>query len=159
MKRTLAELADLVDGTVSGDESVTVSGLAGIPDAQEGDITFLSNPKYRQQILTTKASAVIAANNVEGASVPFIITDEPYVAYAKIAQLFFQKPVSPCGISDQASVSPNARVGQDPSIFPFVYVGGNAIIGDRVICYPGVYIGDNVTIGDDVVLHPHVTGL
>ena len=157
MKKTLAELAELVGGTVSGDESVTISGVAGIADAQEGDITFLSNAKYRHQILTTNASAVIAASDVEGASVPFVITSEPYVAYAKIAQLFFQKPLDPLGISGQASVSPSARTGRDPSIFPFVYIGNDAVIGDRVICYPGVYIGDNVTIGDDVVLHPNVT--
>ena len=123
MKKTLAELAELVDGTVCGDDSVIISGIAGIPDAQEGDITFLTNPKYRQQVLSTKASAVIAAGEIEGASVPLILTAEPYVAYAKIAQLFFQKPPTPRGVSDQAAVSPSVKVGRDPSIFPFVYYG------------------------------------
>ncbi len=157
MKKTLTELARIVDGEVVGDGSTVIAGIAGVTEAQQGDITFLSNPKYRQQLLNTKASAVIAAEVIEGVRVPFIITADPYVGYARIAQLFFKKPLSPRGISKEATVASSARIGKDPSIFPHVFVGERVKLGDRIVCYPGVYVGDNASIGDDVVLHPNVT--
>lgn len=157
MNKTLSELATLIGGTVVGDGAVIISGIAGITDAKEGDITFLSNPKYRHHVRTTRASAVIAAEPISEVERPFLVTSDPYGAYAKVAQLFLQKPLKPLGISQEAHVSATALFGRDPSIFPFVYIGEEVTIGDRVVLYPGVYIGHQVRIGDDVVLYPNVT--
>jgi UDP-3-O-[3-hydroxymyristoyl] glucosamine N-acyltransferase len=100
---------------------------------------------------------VIAAELIEGLTIAHLITPEPYLAYAKIAQLFFQKPYKPQGLSQSAIVPSTARIGKDVSIFPLVYIGENVIIGDRVTLYPGVYIGDDAVVGNDVIFYPHVT--
>jgi len=155
--KTLAELARIVGGEVAGDASVTISGLAGISEAKEGDITFLANQKYRSRLLESRASAVIAAESIEGMRVPFLLTPDPYLAYAKIAHFLFQKPYKAQGISNEAAIAASARIGRDASIFPLVYIGENVTTGNRVALYPGAYIGDNSVIGDDVVFYPNVT--
>ena len=157
MEKTLAELAQLVGGRVVGDETIKVKGLASVLDAQEGQITFLSNPKYRSQLLRTRASAIVASEAIKDIKLPFLIAPDPYLAYAKIARLFFLNPPEAHGISKEAFISPHACIGKDAAIAPFVYVGENAVIGDRATLYPGVYIGDNVKIGDEVILYPNVT--
>jgi len=156
LKKTLGELAQIIEGKVVGDSSITISGLSGISEAREGDITFLANPKYRSQLSKTQASAVIASEVIEGVKLPFLITPDPYLAYAKIAQLLFRKTYRPRGISKEAIIAESAKIGRDPSIFPLVYIGENVIIGDRATLYPGVYIGNNTKIGDDVIFYPHV---
>ena len=157
MEKTLAELAQLFGGRVVGDGSIKIKGLASISDAQEGHITFLANPKYRSQLSKTRASAIIASEAIDGVKTPFLIASNPYLAYTKIAQLFFLKPYESKGISNEAIISPTARIGKDVTIAPLVYVGKNVVIGDRVTLYPGVYIGDEVKIGDDVIFYPNVT--
>ena len=157
MKKSVAELARMVGGTVAGDGSVTITGLAGMSEARKGEITFLSNPKYRSLLSETRASAVIAKEESEKMRVPFIICSDPYVAYAKIAQLFFQKPHKPQGISKQASIASSAFIGPEATISPFVFIGENVRIGARVTLHPGVFIGDDTVIGDDIVFHPNVT--
>lgn len=156
MEKSLAELAQIVGGKVVGDGSIIINGLASVSEAREGVITFLANPKYRAELSKTKASAVIAPQVIEALRIPHLITPEPYVAYAKIARLFFQKPYHPRGISKEAVISSSARIGQDVSVFPHVYIGENVTIGDRATLYPGVYIGDDVIIGNDVIFYPHV---
>ena len=156
-EKTLNELAALVGGEVTGDGAVRINGIAGASEAEEGSITFLANPKYRSRVLKTRASAVITAEKIEELNLPLLITPDPYLAYAKIARLFFLKPYEPAGISPDAVISPSARIGKDPSISPLVYVGEDTVIGERVTLYPGVYIGDDVKIGDDVTLYPNVT--
>ncbi|MBN2468584.1 MAG: UDP-3-O-(3-hydroxymyristoyl)glucosamine N-acyltransferase [Deltaproteobacteria bacterium] len=157
MEKTVAELAELAGATVVGDGSVSITGLAAVSDAQKGDITFFSNLKYRSRLLETRASAVISAETVEGLHIPFLITPNPYAAYAVIARLFFMKPHQPRGISNDAHIAPSARIGADSSIYPFVYVGEQVTIGDRVTLHPGVHIGDGTVVGDDVIMHPNVT--
>lgn len=157
MGKTLGELARIVGGEVVGDSSLVIRGLAGVSEAEKGDITFLANQKYRSRLLESRASAVIAAEHIEGMRIPFLITPEPYLAYAKIAQFLFQTPNEARGISNEASIAATARIGGDASIFPLVYIGERVTIGDRITLYPGVHIGDDSVIGEDVVFYPNVT--
>ena len=157
MEKTLAEIAQIVGGTAVGDSSTKIKGIASIADAQEGHITFLSNKKYRSQLFKTRASALIASEIIEEVKLPCLIVSDPYLAYAKIAQLFFPNPFEPKGISKEAIISPGARIGKDVTISPFVYVGENVVIGDRTILHPGVYIGDDSKIGAEAFFYPQVT--
>jgi UDP-3-O-[3-hydroxymyristoyl] glucosamine N-acyltransferase len=153
MTKTLKELADLVDGKVLGEDSILISGIAGIEEAKEGEITFLSNPKYMKKIKDTKASALIATQEIEGFDRPILLTKNPYLAYAKIVGLFHEIPNPPQGIDDQAIIGKGVKIGKGCSISPFVFMGEEIEIGNRVIIYPFVFIGDGVKIGDDTVIH------
>jgi UDP-3-O-[3-hydroxymyristoyl] glucosamine N-acyltransferase len=155
MTKTLQELAEHVGGTVLGDGSILISGIAGIEEAREGEITFLSNPRYAKKVKETKASALIAAQEVEGFDRPILLTENPYLAYAKIVGIFHEISHPAPGIDDQAIIGKRVKIGKGCSISPFVFIGEEAEIGDRVIIYPFVFIGKGVKIGDDTLIHAH----
>jgi UDP-3-O-[3-hydroxymyristoyl] glucosamine N-acyltransferase len=156
MKRSLESLAREVGGQVKGDGSIGISGLAGLEGAREGDITFVSNERFIPLLKKTKASAAIVAQEIEGVSLPLLITPNPPLAMAKILTLFTARPYVPGGVSATAWVSPSAKVSEDATVYPFASIGDEAQIGARVTIYPGASIGPQAIIGEDTVIHPQV---
>jgi len=157
VKATIKQLAQLVGGEIIGDENLVITGVAGIDEAGEGDITFIANPKYTPKLKTTKASAVYVSLAETSQDKTLIRTRNPYLAFAKTVDLFHPQPEVPRKIFETCYISPSAQIGQDVCIYPFVYIGNNTKIGDRVVIYPGVFIGDNVEIGEDSVIHSNVS--
>jgi len=157
MNKKLKELAAWVGGTVIGDGDVTISGVAAIEEAQPGDLTFISIPKYLSMLSATRASAVIVSPNVTQRDKPLLSVANPYLAFAKILSLYTQKAYKPKGIDPQAWISPTARMGKEVTVYPFVCVGDRCSIGDRVTLYPGVSVGEDSSIGDESILHAHVS--
>lgn len=157
MKKRLKELAEWVGGVVVGDGDALITGVAPIEGAQEGEITFVANPKYLPKLNETRASAVIVSKEIRSAPRNLICVDNPYLAFAKVLQLFHPRSYEAKGVDPKAWVSPLARLGQDVSIFPFVYVGDRSVIGDRVTLFPGVYVGEDVVIGEDSILYANVS--
>lgn len=157
IKRRLRELADLVDGRIIGDEGTIITGINSIDQAKEGEITFISNPRYLSMAGTTEASAIIVSPDFKESEKPLLCTDNPYLAYAKIASLFHKKPYQARGVDRNAVIGNNTEIGKDVSIYPLVYVGDNVKIGDRVFLYPGVYVGDDVYIGEDTVVYANAS--
>ena len=157
IKKSLEELAHFVGGKVTGDGSIPITGINSIDCAQSGEITFISNPKYRSMAEKTKASAIIVSPDFEMSQTPLLYTDNPYLAYAKIAGLFLCRPKRERGIDKNAVIGENAEIGEKVSICPFVYIGDNVKIEDGVSLYPGVYIGDDVQIGEGTTIHANVS--
>ncbi len=156
-KVELNELARLVNGKVVGDGSTIISGVAGIKDAKEGDITFLAQLKYAPDVKNSKASAIVLGKPLEESSLPTIIVENPMFAFSKLISHFYVKPYSPKGVSPKAVIGNDTDLGKDLSIYPSVTVGDNAKIGDRVTLYPGVFVGEGSEIGDDSVIYPNVS--
>ena len=157
MKMKLKELAQWIGGTVVGDGEVEIHSVASIEDAKEGEITFIANPKYLSKLNQTRASAVIVSPEVIPGEKPLLCVKNPYLAFAKILALFTQKPYQSKGIDSNAWVSPTAQLGEDLTVYPFVYIGDRCHIGDRVTLYPGVYVGEDSSIGEDSILHANVS--
>jgi len=157
MKKRLREIAEWVDGTVVGDGEVEISGVAAIEEARAGEITFIANPKYLPRLSETLASAIIVSKEVIQADKPLLCVTHPYLAFARVLTLFSHKPYQPKGIDSNAWISPTAKLGEDLSLYPFVYIGDHCSIGDRVILYPGVYVGEDSSIGEDSILYPNVS--
>ncbi len=156
MEKRVSEIAKFLDGTVSGDGNIVISGVKGIDEAEKGDLTFLANPKYRKKLEDTRASAVLVSQAVPSAAALIIVSD-PYLCLAKILGLFYPpEPVVP-GVSKSAYICSGASVSADAMVYPGAYVGKNAVIGSRTVLHPGVYIGDETTIGQDTVIFPNVT--
>ncbi|MGA3083186.1 MAG: UDP-3-O-(3-hydroxymyristoyl)glucosamine N-acyltransferase [Thermodesulfobacteriota bacterium] len=154
---SLEQLARLVGGEVRGVCENLLIGISGIQEAQKGQITFLSNPKYGKDLETTQASAVIVGSQFPQTSKPLLITSNPYLAYARIAQFFAPRPEHPLGISSLAHRGEDCRIGDKVSIYPFVYLGNQVEIENGVVLYPGVYVGDSVRIGKDSIIYPNVS--
>ena len=159
--KSLTELADHVGGRVVGDGNVVIHKVAPIEEAEPGEITFLSNPRYRKFLSQCKASAVIVGPGMArvGANdIPrnFLEASNPYVAFARILQLFHSQPEFSGQVSPSTHVDPTATVAQGVTIFPYAFVGPGVNIGPDSVLYPGVFLGDNVQVGAACVLHANV---
>src|SRR5690242_16994861 len=160
--KTLFELAREVGGEVVGDGNILIHGVAGIEDAGAGEITFLTNARYHRYLARSQASAVIIGRRTldrEPENRPgrgYLRASDPYVAFAKILQLFTPPDVYDKAVSPAAFIDPTATIDADVTIFPNAFIGPNAQIGARSVLYPGVFIGRNVQIGTDCVLHANV---
>ncbi len=152
----LSYLAEFVGGEIFGDD-IVICGISTIDSAKEKELTFLANPKYKKKIFSTNASAIIVKEKIEGLDKSLIICENPYLAYAKIAHLFYNPPKIKREISPYAFLGEGVKLGKDVSIYPFVYIDDNAEIGDRVTIMPHVFIGQNVKIGEDSFIYPNVT--
>ena len=155
-KFLLSDLAGKIGASLQGPD-VEVTGIAPVEEAAPGQVTFLSNPKYARQARETKASAIIVKEAIAGAGCAFLLTPNPYLAFACAVELFHPKALPAPGVSAQASIHPAAVLGKDVHVGPFVSVEEGAVVGDRVALHPGVYIGKGAVVGDESVLYPRVT--
>jgi UDP-3-O-[3-hydroxymyristoyl] glucosamine N-acyltransferase len=154
---SLKKLAEAIEGRVIGDADLMIRGVAGIKEAQPGEITFLANAKYAPLLRETKASAVILSKPDPNVSCAQLIVENPYYAFSRVVSALNDNPYRATGISPLASIGKNVRLGRDLSIHPFVTIGDRAVIGDRVTLHPGVYIGEETEIGDDSIVYANVS--
>ena len=137
----LSELAEQFNLQIEGDGNTLIEGVGTLSDASGTQISFLSNPAYREQLKTTQAAAVIiSADDVKNCTNNVLIADNPYVSYAKIAGIFDPRRPSKPGLHNSASIDSSATIGRD------VFIGANAVIG------PGCEIADACFIGPGCVL-------
>jgi len=155
----LQDIAERLRCRLDGDGSIEIERVAGIEHAQPGDLTFVANPKYHQHLASTRASAVIVADQTPrgDSATAFLRTAAPALAFAQAIGLFRQAIVPRKGIDPASSIAPDAAIGPDVSIGPFVVVAAGASIGARTIVYPNVVIGPAAVIGEDCVIHSHVS--
>lgn len=139
------------------DVNPDITKLAPIDTADAGNLSFIANPDYAKFATMTKASALFVREAYAACAAIQLITPEPYLAFAKTAQLFYKAPAMPSGISQQAYVAVDAKLGENVSVAPFAYVSSKAQIGKNVVLYPGVFVGEGVVIGDDSILLANAT--
>ncbi|MDD5491294.1 MAG: UDP-3-O-(3-hydroxymyristoyl)glucosamine N-acyltransferase [bacterium] len=158
MEKTLAELATLVGGKILGDPQLMIKGVAGIREAKQDEITFLSNPKYIKELAQTSAGAIIISPEVPIQNMAAIICDNPYLAFARILDVFYPlEQIIPVGVHASAVISPQAKLGANVAIGPFVVVEEGATIGDGTVIYPGTYIGKGSKIGNACRLYANIS--
>lgn len=154
-KMTLGKLAEHVGGMIIGDENIVISAASTLNNATEGQITFLSNPKYEPQVKGTDASAVIAAKEMD-TNANLLIAADPYYAFMQIVVLLHgHRKHQLSGISKLANISDSAKIGNNCHIHPCVTIQANVEIGDNCIIYPGVFIGNDSIIGSDCIFYPN----
>jgi len=151
--KTLKELAEFLGGTVRGDETCRVNGLAPLEAAGPDKITFLANPKYAAKVATTGAGAVLMAPGGESYGRNVIEVANPYLCFAKLLNLFYVQPHAPRGVLPEAVVGTGVALGDDISVYPGAVIGDNVTIGDRCIIHPGAVLYPGVVIGDDTTIH------
>ncbi|RUO38211.1 UDP-3-O-(3-hydroxymyristoyl)glucosamine N-acyltransferase [Aliidiomarina shirensis] len=156
---TLNELAAKIGATVRGNGELTVTGLATLANAGPSQVGFLANEKYKTQLATTQAGAVIIHPNQDDAEVlaNALISENPYLSYAYAAQVFDDAPKASLTIDARASVAETATLGANVSIGPFAVVSAGAVIGDNAIIGANCFIGENAQVGADTRLWQGVT--
>jgi UDP-3-O-[3-hydroxymyristoyl] glucosamine N-acyltransferase len=167
----LGELAKRLNCRLEGPAEVEITGVNGLEEARESEISFLSNPKYAPKLPSSRAAAFIVGNDVPFPGKVLLRSDYPYLAFAKALEIFFPPYRPPAGIHPTAVIATSARLGRNASIGPYVVIEDNVEIGDdcilksHVCIYRGVKVGhrftahshvsirENVRIGDGVTIH------
>jgi UDP-3-O-[3-hydroxymyristoyl] glucosamine N-acyltransferase len=157
----LHDLAERLQCRLEGNGNVEILGLAAIENARPGDLTFIANPKYFSKLPATRASAVICGEQLPDEARPqptcaLLRSRDPYTSFARAVGLLAQGHVPARGVDRLSSVAPDAVIGADVSIGPFVVIESGASIGAGTTIYPNVVVGRSAVIGDDCVLHSHV---
>jgi len=132
-----------------------ITALAGIEHAIPGQLTFVSNPKYNAAAKSTKASAIIVAENFPAINAGMLRSKNPYLAWAKAIALFYRPPIYPPGIHPAAVVHPHAKLGNNAHLGPYVVIDEDVVIGDNAILLAHVVIYRGVTIGNNFFAHAH----
>lgn len=155
---SLSTLADLLGIEYRGDEHYSITGLATLSEAGPSDLSFLAKSSYKDQLETSKAGVVILKEeDLPDESMNALITDDPYLIFAKVTQLFDNRPKKKVGIHPSAHISDTATIGEDCSIAANVVIGENVTIGKGCEIGAGTVIGDDSSLGDDCHLNANVT--
>lgn len=154
----LSELAAHTGARLSpGSPDIEIKRATSLDDAESGDITFLSNPRYTTRVNDTCASAIYVAEDFEtDKDIILLRSKDPYLSYTRALRLFHPEPVLAAFQHPTAVVDPTAEIGDGVSIGPHVVIGAHARIGSGVVIHPNVTIYERVTIGAGSVLHSGV---
>ncbi|MDM8569092.1 UDP-3-O-(3-hydroxymyristoyl)glucosamine N-acyltransferase [Thiotrichales bacterium HSG1] len=158
MKIILTELAAKIGAKLETSDSSIITGIAPLNKATPQEISFFSNRKYRNELSKTKAAAVILTEkDCSFCKVAKLIMDNPYLGYAKAANLFSPPIPKPPGIHPSAYVNPDVILDSDVYVGPQVVIEAGAKLGKGVIVGPGCVIESGVEIGANCQLKANVT--
>jgi len=155
MEFSASQIAEVINGKVEGNPDIKISYVSKIEEGKSGTLSFLANPKYTQYIYNTEASIVLVAKDFipeKSIKSTLIRVDDPYLAFAKLLEMYNQIKLNKIGISEKAHISDSATIGKNVYIGEFAFIGENAVIGDNTKIYPQTYVGDNVKMGDETTI-------
>lgn len=150
----LSELAAATQSTLDGDGAIEITGAAPIESATERQISFVANPRYRQYIATSKASALVLDNDVDSSGHAAIRNPNPYLTFARILDLLYPRAAAVSGIAPSAVIHPGAKISASATIGGLCFIDEGSVIGEQTIVGESVYIGQGVTIGKECFIHP-----
>ncbi len=151
----LGEIAKTLGCELRGSAEIEINGVAGIEEAKKDELTFVSNPRYLAQIKSTQAGAIILSQKAPPTPVPTLISENPYLSFARAIELFYRPPEPVPGIHPTATVADTATLGENHSIGANTVVGEGVQLGDNAVLYPNVVIYSHAQIGDDFLAHAH----
>ena len=142
---------ELIDDFVD----IEIEGAAGLDEAELGQVTFLSNPRYTPRLKSTQASAIFVAPDVqvERKDIVLLRAADPYLAYTLALRLFHPEPAFKAFVHPHASIDPSASVAENVWIGAHAVIGPNSVVAERVRVFPNVTIYEDVTVGCDSTIH------
>ncbi len=155
VKKTLAELAALLDGEISGDGRTIIERIQGIDEAGEGDLTFIANVKYRKKLEASRASAILVPPGTTCPGKNLLIVPDPYASLGKLLVIFHPEPAHATGTSAHAFIGEGAHISGEATVYAGVTVGKRAKVERGAVLHPGVCLGDDAVVGEDSVLYPN----
>lgn len=155
---SLGSLAAQFGCELVGDPDAEVSSIATLANAAPGSVSFLANPAYREQLVSTAATAVVVTPDAAGdCPVAALVHADPYVTFARIATLLYPRTVYEPGVHTSAVVDPSASIHETAHVAPLAIIEAGAVVGARAYIGPGSVIGRNCRVGDDTHLSANVS--
>jgi UDP-3-O-[3-hydroxymyristoyl] glucosamine N-acyltransferase len=149
-----SEIAAKLGLTLQG-KDCEVTGVATLEASSPDYISFLANARYAQFLPKTRAGAVIVSKEYADKVACALISENPYMDFGRTLALFAKEQGSFTGISDRAFVHPEAKLGENVTVYPFVYIGPRAVIGAGTKIFPGCYVGEDCSVGEKSILYPN----
>lgn len=154
---SLESLAEAIGARLIGDAQ-HVDYPATLSGASPGALGFLANPAYRDQLRTTRATAVILTEStLEDCPCTALVVDDPYLAWCRALERFAPDPEPEPGVHASAAVDPAAEIDASARIEPMAVIEAGARIGARAHIGPGCVVGSGAQLGEGVVLTANVT--
>ena len=152
----LEELAHRLGGKVRGDPARRIRGVAPLDEAGPEELSFLTNRRYRDKVRSSRAGAVVVGpdSGIEGRDL--LEVAQPYLALARLLELFHPPPPRVPGVSPRAHVGEGVRMGADVGVGPFAVLEDGVALGDRVVVGAGCVLGERARVGDDTQLRARV---
>ena len=156
---SLGHLAEWLDLGLAGDSNKLIHGLATLQSANDGQLSLCINKQYRKYLESTQAGCVLLHSSDRNLfSGNCLYTDEPYLAYARLTELFVDDPgTGKSIIHPGATIANNVQLGENVSIGPNVVIEPDCVIGSGTRIYPGSCIGRGVTIGINTIIYANVS--
>jgi len=154
---TLAKIAGLVDGELSGDGGKRIADVAPFEGAGPEHITFAGQARYIKKLDQSAAGAVLVPPGTSSGRANLIRVKNPQLAFTRVIALFHPPPRMPMGIHPAAVIGSDFSCGTEVAVGPGAVIQNSVTLGHRVQIHPNAVIGDQVEIGDDVVIYPNVT--
>lgn len=160
MTFSAAQIAQVINGKIEGNQESIVVSFGKIEEAKEGQLAFLANPKYEDYLYTTSASIIIINETLElkkPVNATLIRVPDAYAAFAGLLDAYQQmKSSMVTGIQEPVYIHPTAKTGNNVFIGAFACLNENVAIGDGSKIHSGVYLGNNVTIGQNTIINAGV---
>lgn len=139
-------------------ENTLIHSISTLAKAGDGQISFLANNKYRSQLTMTAAQAVIVTNEEQPHCLrSALVMANPYVGFAKVAQLLDTTPAAAHEISPRAVVDNDVVLGLNVKIGPNAVIERGVQLGDNVEIGAGCFVGQDSVIGANTKLWANVT--
>jgi UDP-3-O-[3-hydroxymyristoyl] glucosamine N-acyltransferase len=151
----LQALAEKLGCQIEGDANLEITGVAGIEEAQPGELTFLVNRKYRSALETTRASAILLARGEPQPRMAALRSENPYLDFARAIEFFHPTPRYGPSVHRTAVIGESAKIGAGAHIGPYCYVAEDVEIGANAVLHSFVCIYRGARIGDDFFAHAH----
>ena len=153
---TLGKLAEALGATLDGDPSRVVTGIAPLETAGPTEISFLTDPRYRDAARASRAGAFLVAQDAGDLPAPMLRCRAPQQALIDLLLIFHPPAAAAAGVHATAVVAPDARVHHEAGIGALAVVASQAVVGAGVRIHPLAYVGPGVEVGEGSVIHPHV---
>jgi UDP-3-O-[3-hydroxymyristoyl] glucosamine N-acyltransferase len=151
----LSRIAAILGLPAPEGEDPPISGVNTLEEAGPADLSFLANPRYAHLLADTRAGAVIVRPEHAAEARRALVCPDPYPAFARAVALFASPQGGFSGISPLAFVHPDARLGENCTVYPFAYIGPRARLGGGCTVFPGCYIGEDCVLGGNCLLYPN----
>ncbi len=157
MRMSLVEIAELVGGRVTGDDTLAITAVSPIDNIAAGSIVYADGQDKLKKVENSAAAAVLVSDKLSSEHISCVLVEDPLAAFILLLTHFYPAPVAKPGIHPSAVVAESAQIGENVSIGPYVVIGEHTVIGKGTVLKNHVSIGEKVVIGDDCTLHPQVT--
>ncbi|MCK4532786.1 UDP-3-O-(3-hydroxymyristoyl)glucosamine N-acyltransferase [bacterium] len=154
------EIAQIINGKVEGRKEIVINNVTGLKEAAEGDISFLSNPKYIEDLHTTRASAIIVSRDLKPINDKTIIrVKNPYFAFSQVLNIVFLSKQNYIAreVHKTCLIGKGVTLGKNVAVGAYCVIEDNVEIGENTIIYPGCYIGVGSKIGANSLIYANVT--